>query len=119
MGVLVLDGESNVVPAITGRGGPGFKHPCKCGCLMVGLIGPLQELYISSHPFLAISVSGALVRMVEPSAASWLRGASALLASLEPWASGATKSRGIRLFSDTLADLHAVAAVAVAAVVAG
>ena len=48
------------------------------------------------------------MRMVEPSGASWLRVASALLASLEPWASGATGSRGSQLISGTLADLHAI-----------
>ena len=75
-------------------------------------IGSLQELYIWSPPVrlpsLAISVLWGVERMREPVATSWQPGVSASPASLAPWASGATGSRGRQLLPSTLVDLHAV-----------
>ena len=49
--------------------------------------------------------------MKEPLDASCPGGASASLASLAPWASGGRVSCGIRLFPNTLANVHAVGVV--------
>ena len=51
------------------------------------------------------------MRTLEPLAESWLRGVSALLASLEHWAAG---GRAEGAFPSMLADLHAVVVIAVA-----